>query len=208
MNRRRRPRDASLVERGEIFDQEHTPIGERRPERRALPPRKAERLRETPVARVLDAMCLDTRDGSRALGDKALDDLRRPRARRVVSPGPTLSCGPADRPASAGSGPTIPSGRAAQIPTVFGGCRQQPKGSTAAILYPISAPGAREALLEIRDPVSGGVRGYVALRPVVLPTLLDLLRNRQDHACRALAQELAFGTGAAAQALAGSPRGA
>ncbi len=39
----------------------------------------------------------------------------------------------------------------------------QPKGSTAAILYPTTASTATRSLIEIREPSTGGTAGYVAL---------------------------------------------
>jgi 5-methylcytosine-specific restriction enzyme subunit McrC len=70
----------------------------------------------------------------------------------------------------------------------------QPKGSTAAIVYPTSAVGAREAVLEIRDPVGGGAQGFVAVRPMILPRVVDALSRRDEEGAARLARELAFGT--------------
>lgn len=68
----------------------------------------------------------------------------------------------------------------------------QPKGATAAILYPTMSIGARESIIEIREPLRGGTLGYVAMRPVVLPKLATLIRER-DAACAGLARSLALG---------------
>src|SRR5690606_16963642 len=70
----------------------------------------------------------------------------------------------------------------------------QPVGATAAILYPTVAAGAREAIVEIRDPASAGVRGNVALRPVVLSTLLGAIEQPTRRSSVDLARLLAFGT--------------
>ena len=48
-------------------------------------------------------------------------------------------------------------------------------GATASILHPVEAEGAREQRIEITDPVSGQGRAYVALHPVHLETLADLI---------------------------------
>ena len=67
-------------------------------------------------------------------------------------------------------------------------------GGRAAILYPTTAPGAEEAEIEVRDPVGGGRRGRVVLRPVDLYKLENLIsgggggRDRAEYARR-----LAFG---------------
>lgn len=51
----------------------------------------------------------------------------------------------------------------------------QPKGATAAILYPTDKPEARSSLIEIREPMTGQVSAYVAQRPVNLSRLVDLV---------------------------------
>ncbi|HET9955563.1 MAG TPA: hypothetical protein VFQ61_13710, partial [Polyangiaceae bacterium] len=53
----------------------------------------------------------------------------------------------------------------------------QPRGATAAILYPTEDSAAREALIDIRDPFDDSVRAHVALRPIVIPSLLELIRS-------------------------------
>jgi 5-methylcytosine-specific restriction enzyme subunit McrC len=53
----------------------------------------------------------------------------------------------------------------------------QPKGSTAAILYPTSANAARPSLIELREPSTGKIAGYVALRPVHVGRLSELVRR-------------------------------
>jgi 5-methylcytosine-specific restriction enzyme subunit McrC len=65
---------------------------------------------------------------------------------------------------------------------------------TAAIIYPTTATGASESVIEIREAVGGATSGYVALRPMVLPKLVELLSDdRWTAARRAVARELAFG---------------
>jgi 5-methylcytosine-specific restriction enzyme subunit McrC len=72
-------------------------------------------------------------------------------------------------------------------------------GGSAAILYPTVQPEAREARIEIRDPVFGNRRAQIILRPVHLlylekllssPTTPEFERKRQ-----AFAQWLTFGNG-------------
>jgi 5-methylcytosine-specific restriction enzyme subunit McrC len=70
----------------------------------------------------------------------------------------------------------------------------QPRGATAAILYPTSATQARDAVIEIRDPATGRAQGYVALRPVVVSRLVSALEETTGREARRLATELAFGT--------------
>jgi len=69
----------------------------------------------------------------------------------------------------------------------------QPRGATAAILYPTTATEAREAVLEIRDPVGGRAQGFVAVRPLVLSRLATALEEPTGRLARQLAAELAFG---------------
>lgn len=69
-------------------------------------------------------------------------------------------------------------------------------GGESAILYPMTDPQAEEAEIEVRDPVAGGGRGRVVLRPVDLYKLANLIsdgraqafREREEYAWR-----LAFG---------------
>jgi 5-methylcytosine-specific restriction enzyme subunit McrC len=53
----------------------------------------------------------------------------------------------------------------------------QPRGSTAAILYPSTARTAQRALIEVREPSSGATAGYVALRPVHVGRLAELVET-------------------------------
>lgn len=77
----------------------------------------------------------------------------------------------------------------------------QPRGSTAAILYPTTDPGARSARIEIRDPVSGCASAYVALRPVRLAQLVELLADASAGRERTrYARELALGAAAVQRA--------
>jgi 5-methylcytosine-specific restriction enzyme subunit McrC len=62
----------------------------------------------------------------------------------------------------------------------------------AVILYPTEDEHAREARVDIRDVVTGSARGGVALRPVVLPRLAELIEAAPDVRS-AEARRLAFG---------------
>ena len=73
----------------------------------------------------------------------------------------------------------------------------QPKGSTAAIIFPTASAGASEAVVEIKDPGGAAVLGFVALRPLVLPTLLAELRGEGSGGATSLIRKLAFGAGTA-----------
>jgi 5-methylcytosine-specific restriction enzyme subunit McrC len=70
----------------------------------------------------------------------------------------------------------------------------------ATILYPTTSPAAREARIAIRGP-RGGRRGLVALRPVRLDELTDLLAMRPSvEATRrrcTLARQLVYGSSVA-----------
>jgi len=67
----------------------------------------------------------------------------------------------------------------------------------AAILYPTTSAAASEAAIEISDPVHGGTRAKVTLRPVNLVRLRDVLHDedpvRGDRSRREFARSLAFG---------------
>ncbi len=70
----------------------------------------------------------------------------------------------------------------------------QPRAATAAIVYPTTARGATDAVVEIRDPVRSGALGFVALRPVVLGELAAAVRSGGERgAGEQLAWRLAFG---------------
>lgn len=73
----------------------------------------------------------------------------------------------------------------------------QPPGATAAILYPTLNPAAREARIAIREPLTGGERAYVALRPVGMLELNEMLTTltgkEQQRACADLARRLVWG---------------
>lgn len=66
----------------------------------------------------------------------------------------------------------------------------------SAILYPTMQPEAREARIEIRDPLYGGGRAYVLLRPVYLLKLAELLAHadgvERGRAHTRIAQALVF----------------
>lgn len=71
-------------------------------------------------------------------------------------------------------------------------------GGTATILYPsVDAPDAREARIEIRDPLYGHGRARVILRPVNLLRLeqliFDVETGKPNKELREFAQFLAFG---------------
>jgi 5-methylcytosine-specific restriction enzyme subunit McrC len=53
----------------------------------------------------------------------------------------------------------------------------QGHGATAAILYPAIDPGATPSLIEIREPSGGASTGYVALRPVHLGRMVQLIED-------------------------------
>jgi len=73
----------------------------------------------------------------------------------------------------------------------------QPECRTAAILYPAADLTAREARIQIKDPMSGSSRGEVHLRPVNVSYLAELVRLRTTTAvrrdCERYARSLAFG---------------
>jgi 5-methylcytosine-specific restriction enzyme subunit McrC len=73
------------------------------------------------------------------------------------------------------------------------------EGGTATILYPTTNSRATEARIEVRDPIHGGRRALVALRPVALERLAGLLAARPTAQVvrerRSLAGGLAFGAG-------------
>jgi 5-methylcytosine-specific restriction enzyme subunit McrC len=67
-------------------------------------------------------------------------------------------------------------------------------GGRSAILYPTTSSEAEEAWIEVRDPVAGGGRALVVLRPVDLYKLNDLISGGGGGRERgAYARHLAFG---------------
>ena len=70
-------------------------------------------------------------------------------------------------------------------------------GAEAVILYPTLATVAREARIVIRDPVHGGDRAYVVVRPVDLNRLAKLIASpigyQSRQACATFAHYMAFG---------------
>ena len=67
----------------------------------------------------------------------------------------------------------------------------------SAILYPASNPGAREARIDVTDPLRGSLLGRVCLRPVNLTRIENLIGDRTAEGRRAherYAKDLAFGT--------------
>jgi 5-methylcytosine-specific restriction enzyme subunit McrC len=70
-------------------------------------------------------------------------------------------------------------------------------GGTATILYPSMDPVAKEACIEVRDPLYGAGRGQVVLRPVNLITLGELVTSgpsiQSERRCGAMARWMAIG---------------
>ena len=66
----------------------------------------------------------------------------------------------------------------------------------SSILYPTANASAKEARIEVSDPVSGTPLGQVSLRPVHLPTITELVTasgTSSKKAREAYARQLAFG---------------
>jgi 5-methylcytosine-specific restriction enzyme subunit McrC len=55
----------------------------------------------------------------------------------------------------------------------------QPSGSTSAILYPATDPGAEPSRIEVLEPSSGKNAGYVALRPVHLHRMVKEIADQR-----------------------------
>jgi 5-methylcytosine-specific restriction enzyme subunit McrC len=76
-------------------------------------------------------------------------------------------------------------------------------GAEAVILYPTMAAAARDARIALRDPVYGGERAQVILRPVYLPRLEELVMGPATHhaeqARYTLAHSLIFGQDSSAK---------
>ena len=68
---------------------------------------------------------------------------------------------------------------------------------TATILYATTTHAARDARIAITDPIHGGTRAYVVLRPVCLPKLAELVRQSRtamnDRRRHEYAAYLAYG---------------
>lgn len=69
----------------------------------------------------------------------------------------------------------------------------QPRGSTAAIVYPTEDPTAREATLAIQEPAGGSPQAYVALRPLCLPELARAVGASSSERLRSMARTLLYG---------------
>jgi 5-methylcytosine-specific restriction enzyme subunit McrC len=71
------------------------------------------------------------------------------------------------------------------------------EGGTATILYPTTDDQATESRIEVRDPVLGGRRALVVLRPVVLGRLAELISAKPTAAVfrqrQSFAHHLVFG---------------
>ncbi len=71
------------------------------------------------------------------------------------------------------------------------------EGGTATILYPTTHAEAREARIEVRDPLSAKRRALVVLRPVLMERMEVLLAAKPNASIfrerRALAREMVFG---------------
>jgi 5-methylcytosine-specific restriction enzyme subunit McrC len=71
------------------------------------------------------------------------------------------------------------------------------EGGAATILYPTTHEQAREARIEVRDPLGGKRRALVALRPVLLEPMEELLAAKPTASIlrerRAFAREMVFG---------------
>jgi 5-methylcytosine-specific restriction enzyme subunit McrC len=57
----------------------------------------------------------------------------------------------------------------------------QGSGATATILYPSVSTVAREAVIRINDPIAGGARGFVSVRPVPLPEVHGIVNDTSRH---------------------------
>ena len=71
-----------------------------------------------------------------------------------------------------------------------------PKQPQSSILYPTTNANAKEARIDISDPIFGGQIGQVCLRPIHLPTVVELvssgsLKSLNDR--EVFARQLAFG---------------
>jgi 5-methylcytosine-specific restriction enzyme subunit McrC len=73
----------------------------------------------------------------------------------------------------------------------------RPTEHTATILYPSLVPNAKEAKIEVRDPLRGQSRALITIRPVDLHRLARVITsadsNTVRHERKALASHLAFG---------------
>ena len=71
----------------------------------------------------------------------------------------------------------------------------QQNSRTATILYPSLDETAREARIQITEPLNGLPNGQVMMRPVNLVTLENLVTLKKTDELKALAHQLIFGMG-------------
>ena len=91
----------------------------------------------------------------------------------VMTPGPTLSCGRADRPAPPPTGPTTSPARAAQISAVSGGCRHLPDDQIRARRHPHAMAQPSQRITSGKPPSTRPRRDA--------PTARAPISRAQDH---------------------------
>lgn len=82
-------------------------------------------------------------------------------------------------------------------------------GGRAAIIYPTPSPAAREVRIEVRDPLSGSRKAEVALRPLRIDYLAELIQQPASAAAQrrreAYARYIAFSAETVVHAIAPAP---